>query len=101
MDEEGRFILFGISILGIGVFVFMATLVLIFRKRSISLYRRSALYALIASVIGGLLGLLYWHIFGYEPFRPFVTFSIPVLIMAPAFLVALYLGLLLISPHRR
>ena len=101
MDEEGRIILFALVIFSVGVLVFIATLVFIFRKRSTLLIQRSARSAVITSVIVGLLGLTHWYLFGHEPLLPFVPISIPIFYMAPAFLVAFYLGLILISPHKR
>ncbi len=101
MDEEGRIIVFSLVIFCVGVLIFIATLIFIFRKRSTWLIWRSARSAVIVSIIVGLLGLIHWYLFGYEPLLPFVPVSIAIFYMAPAFLVAFYLGLILISPHRR
>ena len=93
MDEESNAALAILMSLGLGLIVFAATLIMVWRKRNSRLVRRAARFGFIASLVVGCVGLVHWSFLGNEPLLPFAPISIPVAYMAPAFIVGYYLSL--------
>ncbi|MEL6951035.1 MAG: hypothetical protein AAGM16_13075 [Pseudomonadota bacterium] len=92
MDEESLSALMMLTAIGLGLALFVATLILIRRKKGDSAIDRATKASQTVSLLVGVLSALLWVGLGNEPFLPVAPFSILFFYMAPAFLVMFYVS---------
>ncbi len=94
MDYETQIGIFILFTAVVGLVLFITTVVIIRKKQSVDIVRRSNKIAVFSALAIGIVGVIHWWLLGNEPLLPFAPISIPLLYMAPSFMAVFYVCLI-------